>query len=357
MAVEDVKSLAPEFIREKHIRYFKSNLTMLPSAYTETETNRMTLAFFCLNSLQLMGVLDEQISKQNQQDWIEWIYAQQILTATNGDQDSNMEHCGFRGSSWSGRPYDPQATHACYEHYDSSHIANTYTALLNLIILGDDLSRVHRKAILSTIRSLQQEDGGIAPTKGSNEQDVRFVYCAAAICYILDDWSGLDMEKTVDYIRRLQSYEYAIGQSPGQESHGGSTFCGTGALTLMEKQEEGLLCREKLIKWCLMRQSTGFEGRVNKNADTCYCFWIGGALKMLDAYELVNHENCYDFLMSSQFVVGGFGKDVGAYPDVLHSYMGIATLSLLNTPGIEPVHTALNLSLSSWEKFKAKSLA
>lgn len=44
----------------------------------------------------------------------------------------------------------------------------------------------------------------IAPTPGSLERDVRFVYCACSISYILNDWSGLDIENTVKHITQLQ---------------------------------------------------------------------------------------------------------------------------------------------------------
>lgn len=39
----------------------------------------MTLAYFCLGGLELLGALDTVISEQNKQDWIDWIYSQQIL--------------------------------------------------------------------------------------------------------------------------------------------------------------------------------------------------------------------------------------------------------------------------------------
>ena len=35
----------------------------------------------------------------------------------------------------------------------------TYTALAVLVILGDDLSRVNKKAVLRSLRSLQLDDG------------------------------------------------------------------------------------------------------------------------------------------------------------------------------------------------------
>lgn len=44
----------------------------------------------------------------------------------------------------------------------------------------------------------------IAPTFGSLERDVRFVYCACAISYILNDWSGINIENTVEHIKQLQ---------------------------------------------------------------------------------------------------------------------------------------------------------
>ncbi|CAO3617355.1 unnamed protein product [Cunninghamella echinulata] len=313
----------------------------------------MTLAYFCLGGLELLGALDTVISEHNKKDWIDWIYSQQIVPS---DDNQNEPHCGFRGSSWSGRSFNPDKIACEYQHYDSSHIANTYTALLSLLLLGDDLSRVNRTAILKSIRCLQQQDGSIAPTLGSLERDVRFIFCASAICYILNDWSGIDIESTVKYLKSLQSYEYSFGQSPGEEAHGGSTFCGTAALTLMGKQEEGILNKDKLIKWCLDRQSTGFQGRPNKQPDTCYCFWIGASLDMLDSFQYVQHENLRSFLILTQTKMGGFGKDDKSYPDVLHSYMGLAALSLLGEPGIQEMNTAINLPKSIVERLHTKSV-
>ncbi len=62
---------------------------------------------------------------------------------------------------------------------------------------------------------------------------------------------------------------------------GGSTFCAIASLFLMGKLE--ILSAnqiEKLKLWCLNRQTTGFNGRVNKPWDTCYSFWIGSTLKV-----------------------------------------------------------------------------
>lgn len=344
-----------EFDKEKLAKFFKSNLSMLPTVYTTTETNRMTLAFFCLGALGLLGELDNSISQQNKDDWIDWIYAQQVLP-TGNTPDANAANCGFRGSSWSGRPFDPHAEYCEFQHYDTSHIANTYTALANLLLLGDDLSRVNRKAITKTLSLLQQEDGSIAPTPGSLERDVRFVYCACSISYILNDWSGLDIEKTVNHIIELQSYEHGIAQCPGQEAHGGSTYCGIAALKLMDRLDDGIKNKDEFIKWCLERQISGFQGRPNKLADVCYGFWIGGSLKIIDAFDLVNHEELRAFIAKCQPKMGGFGKDPESYPDVLHSYMGVAILSLLNEPGVLELEPALNIPSYTYKHLKEKTV-
>lgn len=80
----------------------------------------------------------------------------------------------------------------------------TYTALASLLILGDNLSRINRSAILAGVRRLQLPNGSYYSTAEGSENDMRFVYCAACISYILSDWSAMDIDKTVEYIESSQ---------------------------------------------------------------------------------------------------------------------------------------------------------
>jgi geranylgeranyl transferase type-1 subunit beta len=63
------------------------------------------------------------------------------------------------------------------------------------------------------------------------------------------------------------------------ESHGGTTFCALAALHLSDQMnvlsEKQL---EKMKRWLLFRQDTGFNGRPNKPVDTC---------EMKDFYEIL----------------------------------------------------------------------
>lgn len=85
-------------------------------------------------------------------------------------------------------------------------------------------------------------------------------------------------------------------------------------------------------------QWAGFNGRCNKIADTCYCFWVLGALSMLNAAHLADLDACRRYLLQrTQHLVGGFGKAPGDPPDIYHSYLGLATLSLMGDPQVKPI--------------------
>jgi geranylgeranyl transferase type-1 subunit beta len=106
---------------------------------------------------------------------------------------------------------------------------------------------------------------------------------------------------------------------------------------------------DRLVRWCAKRQvpTGGFQGRRNKVPDTCYSFWVGASLVLLERYDaVVNRKSTRAFHVEQcQSRFGGFTKlrdDV--YPDVLHSYFSLCALSMLGEPGLEPLDCALCIS-------------
>lgn len=92
-------------------------------------------------------------------------------------------------------------------------------------------------------------------------------------------------------------------------------------------------------------QWAGFNGRCNKIADTCYCFWTKGALSTLHMQHLADTEACRRYLLDkTQHMVGGFGKNPGDPPDIYHSYLGLAALALLNDPSVKSIVPAVCFS-------------
>lgn len=98
-----------------------------------------------------------------------------------------------------------------------------------------------------------------------------------------------------------QRYDCGISQHYEMESHGGTTFCAVAALRLSGQLEQTLSPKtiERMKRWLVFRQEDGFNGRPNKPVDTCYSFWIGSTLKILDAFQLTdfksNRKYVYDY--------------------------------------------------------------
>lgn len=81
-----------------------------------------------------------------------------------------------------------------------------YAALCSLLLLGDDLSRIDRKAIASSIASLEcpNEPGLYMANILSSEKDIRFIFSAVASCYILNELQIFNCDNIVNFINRCQ---------------------------------------------------------------------------------------------------------------------------------------------------------
>lgn len=302
------------------------------------------MCFFAVSGLDLLDALD-QLSDEKKENIREWVYHLLIQSKDPGSEDT-VARWGFQGSSTFIMP--PATGGVDYsEPYSCSHVSMTYTGLGTLLILGDDLSRVKRKDIAAGVRACQQPDGSFCALLSGSECDMRFVYSAAAVCYMIQDWSGMDTELATNYILQSMSYDNAFAQGPGLESHGGHTFCAVASLSLMGTLHS-VLSRKQLDglrRWCIMRQESGFQGRPNKPVDTCYSFWVGATLKILDSYELIDKAENRNFTMATQNnIIGGFSKWINTDVEPLHTYFALAGLSLLNEPGVISIHPELNLS-------------
>eukprot|EP00794_Sanderia_malayensis_P009861 gene9860-10871_t len=327
---------------KKHVKFMQRMVGVIPNAYSALDSSRMTILFFALSGLDVMNSLD--IVKDEKDDIIKWIYAQQVIPS---GEDNDELKCGFRGAPSLGGEFDIQGCCVNANVYECGHVAMTYTALCCLIILGDDLSRVNKKAIINGLKSLQLKDGSFMPVHFGSENDTRFIYCACCISYMLNDWSGINADMIIKYIRNSLSYDHGIGQGPGLEAHGGSTYCALASLVLLNKLQSTF--NEKQIddikRWCLFRQKSGFQGRPNKPVDTCYSFWVGASLKLLGIFDMINQPLNRDYLLDTQHsACGGFSKWPDFHPDVLHTYFGLCGLSLLGEKDLAPVHAALNIT-------------
>jgi geranylgeranyl transferase type-1 subunit beta len=212
------------FEPNKHSSYLLSCLDRLPPPYLSLDTNRLTLAFFCVSGLDVLN----DLARVDKRRVIAWVYSLQVLPPSADDgRELSPERCGgFRGCGFLGAPHSPAGS-ASTSEYDGAHLAMTYTALAILLILGDDLSRVRTDKVLAFVASLQGADGCFSAYPGG-ESDMRFLFCAAAVVAMLRGGAvppdaGFDVELATSYVLSSRAYDGGIGLGPGQESHGGST--------------------------------------------------------------------------------------------------------------------------------------
>ncbi|QCE12880.1 geranylgeranyl transferase type-1 subunit beta isoform X1 [Vigna unguiculata] len=332
--------------KDLHATFLELMYYLLPSPYESQETNHLTLAYFVISGLDILNSL-HSVAKDAV---VSWVLSFQAHPGAKADLNDGQFY-GFHGSKTSQFPPDKNGVLI----HNNSHLASTYCAIAILKIVGYELSNLDSESIASSMRNLQQPDGSFIPIHIGGETDLRFVYCAAAICFMLNNWSGMDKEKAKDYILRCQSYDGGFGLVPGAESHGGGTYCAIASLRLMGLIEDNILsdCASStlidvplLLEWILQRQGNdgGFQGRPNKSSDTCYAFWIGAVLRILGGSNFVDHKALRGFLLSCQYKYGGFSKFPGEYPDLYHSFYGFTAFSLLEESGLKSLCSQLGIT-------------
>ena len=162
-------------------------------------------------------------------------------------------------------------------------------------IITKGISSVH----FIEIKMLQQMDGSFAASIDCGECDMRFLYCACAISTFLGDWSGVDKDLAVRYIKSCITYEGGISLTPNGEAHGGSCYCAVSSLILMDRLDSlGEKDISNLIQYCIFRQNEGYQGRTEKEPDTCYSFWVGGTLQLLGCIDQTHIESTRTFLVT-----------------------------------------------------------
>jgi geranylgeranyl transferase type-1 subunit beta len=334
--------------KEKNVKYLKHTLQILPSNVLSLDNSKVLLAYFAISGLDILSKLDKL--PHSKQALIDWIYFHQITDTISKRTTSAI--CGCRGST----SLVTQENKSVQNHdYDCAHVTMTFSALNCLLTLGDDLSKINKTSLLKSLSMLQLPDGSVRATFQDFENDVRFLYSACSISYILNDWSALDKNAASQFLATCLTFEGAFGQNPEAEAHGGSTFCSVASLYLMNKLD--ILTssqKEELKLWCLNRQTTGFNGRVNKPWDTCYSFWIGSTLKILNSLEYSNYNENINYIFETyNEITGGFAKWPDCSADPLHTFMGICGLSLVGYPTLETIHPALVISEKAFKHLQS----
>ncbi|KAG2493909.1 hypothetical protein HYH03_007845 [Edaphochlamys debaryana] len=259
--LEDLHDLL-ELHRDTHISYLQTGLGQLSSGFAVLDASRTWIVYWLVHSLALLGApLPREV--------------------TADDIVAFLGQCQHPDGGFGGGPLQ------------LAHLAPTYAAVAAAVTLGGKalamVDRVRARDFLFRMCIPPSQGGGFSVHDGG-EGDLRACYTAMAVAHML----GMDADKPellrrsglAGYVRACQTYEGGLGGEPGNEAHGGYTFCGVAALALAGGPEllASALDLSRLLHWLVHRQGAmegGFNGRTNKLVDGCYSFWQGGVFPLL----------------------------------------------------------------------------
>lgn len=103
-----------------------------------------------------------------------------------------------------------------------------------------------------------------------------------------------------------------------------------------------------IILLLTIRQSIGgYNGRCNKECDSCYSFWIGASIYLLNSFHLTDIVSTRTALLKSHQsnLIGGFSKLPNSLPDILHSFYSLAWLTISRENETQQINPAYCLRI------------
>ena len=128
--------MASLLYHSKHVKYFQQLSFLLPHHYTQLESSRLTALYFVVVALDLL----QELEKLDCPTIIDFVYLLQIFP--KDEEEIGRGHFGFLGGTHFG--YENAIELVKLRPYQTGHLAMTYTALMTLLTLGDNLERIDR---------------------------------------------------------------------------------------------------------------------------------------------------------------------------------------------------------------------
>ncbi|CEL97727.1 unnamed protein product [Vitrella brassicaformis CCMP3155] len=298
--------------RDRLLPCLMEGLTRLPACMSGLDASRGWFVFWITHSLELLNY--------------------QLDDATKRNVVSFLARCQHPDGGFGGGPGQ------------LAHLAPTYACVAALMVIGGEeayrcVDRGRLYSFLMRVKNVQR--GGFDLHEGG-ESDMRGVYCAIATASMLHLLTDELVDGIPQHIAACQRWDGGIASEPGSESHGGYTYCGLAALTILGQAQH--LNLHRLLDWACHRQMSvegGFQGRTNKLVDSCYSFWLGGILPVVhealrQCGEYVPPSHYWISPMALQFYVflccqdprGLLRDKPGKPPDFYHTAYALSGTSL-----------------------------
>ena len=245
---------SPRILRDGHVRYIRSGLRELRSAFSGLDASRPWMVYWMLHGLNILGVRP----KAYYDDAV--VFLARCQNAATG---------GFGGGPG-----------------QLAHCAPSYAAVLALATIGTPAAyaAVNRRDMYRWLLTLKRADGGVH-IHADGEVDVRSAYTMLTIASLVNILTPELTAGVAEWLARCQTYEGGFAGEPGGEAHGGYAFNAMAGLAILGRFD--LVDIPALRRWLVARQlgmEGGFQGRTNKLVDGCYSFWQGAIPVILQKY-------------------------------------------------------------------------
>lgn len=401
-------------LQTKHAKYWQRCFkSFLPSQYTPSESTRLMWASFILAAHDMLSL---PITAADRQRTRTWILSLQHPDGGFCGSPTHLPPPARGGDAATFRDSDKGHANLAATFFALITLAMAADSTNESEVRGA-FTGVNRGKLLRWLRKLQRRDGSFGQCLWDGQavggSDTRHSYLACSIRWMLrgdvrdevdSAWvDDIDVDGAVTHIHRGQTYDGGLAEFPQNESHAGYVYCAVAALSLLDRpthldrptttkaMERGIPDRERLLRFLAGRQHTyleqeeqeeedlgeegdqdnyveakmgsldldderrhvGFNGRLNKKADTCYTWWVAGTLAMLDsaAVDMIDKVPSRRFLHDiTQHQIGGYGKTAGTPPDIFHSYLGLMALAALGEKGLKDIDMGLCCTKETTDK-------
>lgn len=303
----------------KCVRYLNRVLVLLPTEQEKHDGSHISIVYFCVLALSVLGSLPEAA-----------LIAQ------------------YLDGLWLGNGYKTSTSYL--NSPEMASLSATYFALAIKRMLGLELpSKDERQKIMRFVEQCLCSNGEFRATAlKSSERSLRHTYSAHAIAQLLQ-CQPVWLEKSAKFVLSCQGYEGGFGDSGGQESHAGLTFCALASLKIAQYENQ---IHPRIINYLAKRQTPegGHNGRPNKLSDICYSFWVGAALKILQleaSAESTAAAKSFILGSGADKLLGGFIKSPGSDADPYHTALGLCALSMMGLPELRKLDPVLVYSFSN----------
>ncbi|RYH29319.1 hypothetical protein EON65_08910 [archaeon] len=238
-------------LKVKHAAYLLNFLESLPGGFISLEASRPWIMYWIVHALYMLD--QEPVA----------LYPR-IIDTLGYIQNPTGGFGGGRGHLSQGAP--------------------NYAAVLTLCTIAtpEAWQVIDRKAMYRFFLQMKQPNGGFS-IHHDGETDTRSTYTFISIARLLNILTDELVQGTTEFILQCQTYEGGFGGEPYNEAHGGYNFCAIAALLILGQAHRCDI--HALESWLLRRQGKlegGFQGRTNKLVDSCYSFWQGAALAIVE---------------------------------------------------------------------------